>query len=172
MSIIPDNKNWTWVLEHPCPECAFDASRITGLEVAGMVRDNAGAWNAILSSRLNPRLRPRADTWSPLEYACHARDVMRLGHLRVSLMANEDVPVFANWDQNATAIADRYDLAEPEVVAVEIDDAAMMLSRLLDSIAPQAWSRTGMRSDGSGFSIDSFARYLVHDLVHHIYDVS
>lgn len=97
---------------------------------------------------------------------------MRIGHLRVSLMANEDEPVFADWDQDATAIADRYDLAEPEVIAGEIDDAASMLAGLLDGIAPQAWSRTGTRSDGSVFSIDSFARYMAHDLAHHIHDVS
>ena len=24
MAIIPDTKNWTWVLERPCPECGFD----------------------------------------------------------------------------------------------------------------------------------------------------
>ncbi|HEY5013683.1 MAG TPA: DinB family protein, partial [Acidimicrobiia bacterium] len=24
--ITPDTKDWTWVLERPCPECGFDAS--------------------------------------------------------------------------------------------------------------------------------------------------
>ena len=34
------------------------------------------------------------------------------------------------------------------------------------------WSRTGNRNDGARFTIDTFARYLLHDVVHHIYDVS
>ena len=25
--IVPDGKDWTWVLERPCPECGFDAGR-------------------------------------------------------------------------------------------------------------------------------------------------
>ena len=25
MSITPDTKDWTWVLERPCPECGFEA---------------------------------------------------------------------------------------------------------------------------------------------------
>ena len=26
MSITPDTKDWTWVLERPCPECGFEAA--------------------------------------------------------------------------------------------------------------------------------------------------
>lgn len=26
MAIVPDTKDWTWVLERACPECGFDAS--------------------------------------------------------------------------------------------------------------------------------------------------
>ena len=28
MPIVPDDKDWTWVLERPCPECGFDASAL------------------------------------------------------------------------------------------------------------------------------------------------
>jgi hypothetical protein len=33
------------------------------------------------------------------------------------------------------------------------------------------WSRTGARSDGARFTVDSFARYMIHDPVHHLHDV-
>lgn len=33
------------------------------------------------------------------------------------------------------------------------------------------WDRTGHRSDGSSFTVDSFARYLLHDPIHHLDDV-
>ena len=29
MAIDPDVKDWTWVLERPCPECGLDASAVT-----------------------------------------------------------------------------------------------------------------------------------------------
>lgn len=33
------------------------------------------------------------------------------------------------------------------------------------------WQRTGIRSDAAHFTIDSFARYLIHDPIHHLHDV-
>jgi hypothetical protein len=33
------------------------------------------------------------------------------------------------------------------------------------------WSRPGHRSDGAVFTIDSFTRYLLHDPLHHLWDV-
>jgi hypothetical protein len=35
----------------------------------------------------------------------------------------------------------------------------------------RAAERTGDRSDGSSFTVESFARYFLHDPVHHVADV-
>ena len=32
--------------------------------------------------------------------------------------------------------------------------------------------RTGRRSDGAHFTVETFARYFIHDPVHHLYDVT
>ena len=34
------------------------------------------------------------------------------------------------------------------------------------------WHRTGARSDGARFTVATFARYFVHDPIHHLYDVT
>jgi hypothetical protein len=34
------------------------------------------------------------------------------------------------------------------------------------------WQRTGRRSDGAHFTVETFARYFIHDPVHHLYDVT
>ena len=34
------------------------------------------------------------------------------------------------------------------------------------------WQRTGARSDGARFTVETFARYFIHDPVHHLYDVT
>jgi hypothetical protein len=39
-------------------------------------------------------------------------------------------------------------------------------------VSGDQWQRTGRRSDGACFTVESFARYLVHDAVHHLYDVT
>jgi len=38
-------------------------------------------------------------------------------------------------------------------------------------VKEEQWSRRGIRSDGSIFTVDSIARYLMHDPVHHLWDV-
>jgi hypothetical protein len=49
--------------------------------------------------------------------------------------------------------------------------SAGVLADRFDSVPDAAWSRTGLRSDGAAFTIDTFSRYLLHDPVHHLYDV-
>ena len=39
------------------------------------------------------------------------------------------------------------------------------------SVRADEWGRTGYRSDGVAFTIDTFTRYMVHDPVHHVWDV-
>ncbi|HJV98781.1 MAG TPA: DinB family protein, partial [Arthrobacter sp.] len=39
MVIVPDVKDWTWVLSRPCPECSFDASTVTPATVPGTVQN-------------------------------------------------------------------------------------------------------------------------------------
>jgi DinB superfamily len=170
MPIVPDTKNWTWVLERRCPECGFEAAAVPREGVAQMIRDNAAAWLPVLA-RLDVARRPRDDMWSPLEYACHVRDVFRICDGRLALMLAEDDPTFPNWDQDATAAEDDYAAQDPGRVAVEIHEAAARIADRYEAVSGEQWARPGTRSDGSRFTVESFARYVIHDPVHHIYDV-
>jgi len=173
MPIVPDTKDWTWVLERPCPECGFDASSVPKDHVAALVRTNAQAWQSILVEPLERlRRRVRDDRWSPLEYSCHVRDVFRLYHERLRLMLDTENPTYPNWDQDQTAVADRYNEQDPIVVAAEMSSSAAMLAAAFDGVDGPAWDRRGRRSDGAVFSVESFGRYLVHDPIHHLHDVT
>src|SRR5580658_4581177 len=110
MPIAPDTKDWTWVLERPCPECGFDAASVPPADVANRIRDAADRWAAILGGPRDVlQIRSRDDRWSPLEYGCHVRDVFVLFDRRLVLMLAEDHPTFDNWDQDATALEERYE---------------------------------------------------------------
>jgi DinB superfamily len=171
MPIIPDTKNWTWVIERPCPDCGFDASAYTDADIASAIDDNAASWPAVLG-RPGVRLRPNESTWSALEYAAHVRDVMRVYRLRLALMVETDDPLYPNWDQDETAVADAYNEQDPGVVATEIADIAAELASAFAALSPAQWQRVGRRSDGAGFTVSSMAKYMTHDLVHHRFDVS
>jgi hypothetical protein len=171
MPIVPDTKNWTWVLEKECPECGFDASVVDALDVPEMTRRNVAAWPAVLE-RHDVAVRPDDHTWSALEYGAHVRDVFRTMAGRFDLMLTQDDPEFADWDQDATAVAERYNEQDPAVVSEQLVEAGLAVAEIISDVPDGAWNRTGKRGDGARFTVSSLARYFIHDPVHHLYDVS
>ncbi|MFG3227024.1 DinB family protein [Kitasatospora sp. NPDC048194] len=172
-AVVPDTKDWTWVLERPCPDCGLDTPGVVATDVAAMVRANADRWLAVLAGDEEElRRRPSPGVWSDLEYACHVRDVFRLFLVRLNLMLDQEDPLFANWDQDETAVAERYGEQRPQALAGELAEAAEALAAGFEAVAAGQWRRTGNRSDGARFTVESFARYLIHDPVHHLYDVT
>jgi DinB superfamily len=169
--LTPDEKDWTWVLERPCPECGFDPATRSRDRFAGAVRDCATAWTAVLH-RDGVQDRTDESRWSDLEYGCHVRDVCRIMDGRLASMLSEDDPTFANWDQDETAINERYGDQDPGVVSDELAAAADQFARHIDAIQPNEWSRPGTRSNGSRFTVETLVRYGLHDLLHHEWDVS
>jgi hypothetical protein len=170
-TIEPDTKDWTWVLERPCPECGFDARAVRPEEVKNRVYANASAWRRVLEQPDAAR-RPAAGVWSPLEYACHVRDVHRVFGERVRMMLAVDDPLFENWDQDAEAVAGSYSGQDPAAVADELVARAAAVSTTYGSVVGPQWDRPGRRSNGSEFTIDTLARYHLHDVEHHLHDVS
>jgi hypothetical protein len=172
MTIEPDAKDWTWVLSRPCPECGLDTRSFDREAIAGMIRVNAAAWPDVLAPTDAARRRPAPEKWSALEYGCHVRDVLRLYDQRLEMMLSQDGPRYPNWDQDATALADRYGEQDPAVVAAELGQAAEALATRFESVAGDQWLRTGIRSDGAHFTVETFGRYFIHDPIHHLYDVT
>lgn len=169
---MPDTKDWTWVLDRPCPECGLDTRLVEPESVADRIRTNSAAWLAVLSTTPEPQRRRLPHTWSTLEYACHVRDVFGLFDQRLGLMLAEDDPLFANWDQDQTAVEERYGEQDPVVVGVQLQEAASQLARHFEEVGGAQWQRRGRRSDGATFTVATFSRYFVHDPVHHLHDVT
>lgn len=169
MAITPDTKDWTWVLDRPCPECGFDARTFEREGMGASIRDLATEWERILADPRSPE-RPSDDAWSALEYGAHVRDVFALYSERLHLMLTTDDPLYPNWDQDAAAIEKDYASEDAAVVAEGLWVAATELADAFDKVAGDAWERTGRRSDGASFTLESFACYLIHDPIHHVHD--
>ncbi|MGW4356902.1 DinB family protein [Nocardia sp. NPDC004582] len=190
MPIVPDAKDWTWVLERTCAECGFDPDAIVFTAVPGSARDSVARLLAALR-RPDARVRPDDSTWSALEYAAHVRDVCRIFTHRLDIarsgaprpgpaigaydtavtVGDNGIPMFANWDQDARALAENYGAAETAVVAAELAAAVDVVARAFDAVPVGEYDRAALRGNGSAFTIDSMARYFLHDLVHHAHDV-
>ena len=169
-AIVPDDKDWTWVLSKRCPECGLDTAGLDLAAVPTMITDNADGWVSVLEHD-DVEVRPAPAVWSPLEYACHVRDVFDLYDYRLHLMLEEDDPLFPNWDQDETAVAEQYHRQDPAVVSSELTIAAQQLADSFAAVDGEQWRRTGRRSDGAVFTIETFARYMIHDPIHHLSDV-
>jgi hypothetical protein len=129
------------------------------------------AWVPTLQ-RDDVAIRPSDDRWSDLEYACHVRDVYRLFLERLVQMLSEDNPSFQNWDQEETAIAERYDLQCPSTVSDAFVRAVSSLADQFQKVSGTEWLRPGIRSDGSAYTIATLGALALHDPIHHLWDVS
>jgi hypothetical protein len=143
VAIVPDTKDWTWVLQRPCPECGFDTSSFPRERIAALLRENAAAWPGVLTGDA-VAVRPDPQTWSALEYGC----------------------------QDETALAQRYAEQDPAEVAPQLLAAAGTLADRFDGLRAEQWLRPGRRSDGASFTVETFGRYFIHDPVHHLFDVT
>jgi len=171
--IVPDDKDWTWVLRRPCPECGFDAATVDERAVGAIIRAVAAQWTMVLDRPVaEVRERPAPDRWSTLEYAAHVRDVFRLYLERLRMMLDTHDPLYPNWDQDETAVNERYGEQDPAEVAADLATDAAALADAFDGVADDEWSRPGRRSDGAEFTVASFAIYLIHDPIHHLWDVT
>jgi len=167
---MADTKDWTWVVDRPCPDCGFDGPAVAVADLPELLRDTATQWSNVLG-RAGVRRRPAPEVWSPLEYAAHVRDVHRVFAARVRLMLAEDEPTFANWDQDAAAIEGDYAAADPVEVELALIEGAGDCAGLYASVSPEQAPRRGLRSNGSVFTVESIGRYHLHDVVHHLWDV-
>ncbi|MGW4533947.1 DinB family protein [Nocardia sp. NPDC004340] len=190
MPIVPDAKDWTWVLERTCADCGFDPDAIAFAAVPGSARASVTRLLAALE-RPDARLRPDDSTWSALEYAAHVRDVCRIFTHRLDIartgeprpgpviaaydtavtVGDNGIPMFANWDQDATALAENYGASETATVAAELAAAVDVVANAFAAVPDDERDRAALRGNGSAFTIDSMARYFLHDLVHHAHDV-
>lgn len=168
--IEPDTKDWTWTALRACQDCGFDASAIAPADVAVQVHELTAPWERVLAAP-GVRQRPEPTTWSPLEYACHVSEVLEVFAGRFTLIRTQADPSLPNWDQDAAAVRGGYSAQDPGAVAHQIPDRVETLQAALAPFEGADWERAARRSDGAEFTALSLARYLAHDLAHHLHDV-
>ncbi len=166
----PDDKDWTWVLQERCQECGFDSSSVERTTIPDRLLATTGRWRSALR-RSDAGARPAQQVWSILEYACHVRDVHKIFRGRAGLILDRDDPQFANWDQDETPVTGRYWQADAARVAAEIDSEAVQAAEAFTGLTDRQWGRTGRRSNGSVFTMETLGRYYLHDIEHHLHDV-
>jgi hypothetical protein len=169
----PDGADWTWVLSRPCPACGFYAEAQAVEGVPDALRD-AGPRYAARLSRPDALTRPSPGVWSPLEYACHARDVGEVmrGRLEQILDGGGSLVTFTDWDQDAAAAEGRYWRSDAATVAAQVTDSLEAAALAYARPSGDQWEWPALRSNGSRFTARTLALYFLHDIRHHLWDVT
>ena len=161
---------WFGVQGRRCDECGLDVAAVPETELAVTVGAEADAWRAALGGDV--RRRPAPEVWSPLECACHVRDVFRVFAERVGRMLTEDEPELGYWDHDASVVEQSYNEHDPVAVLDDLEHNASLLAAALDDVPPGAWERTGIRRAGERFTIAGLARFALHESHHHRSDAT
>src|SRR5699024_11839678 len=126
-------------------------------------------WAEVLR-RPDATRRPEPGVWSPVEYASHSRDLVRVLGERVALMTSREDAPFADYDGEAEAVRQEFWGADPTVVADQVAARTAETVQVLGEVTD--WERTGQRGGGRRFTVTQLCRYLRHDVEHHVHDVA
>jgi hypothetical protein len=164
----PDARDWTFVVDDGCRECGYAPHDpvLTGERLQTAARRFATALQ-----RPDAGERPAPGVWSTVEYAGHSRDLVRVLRERVEAMLATQGAPFADYDGEAEAVRRRFWAADPAQVEREIADETQRTVAVLARVRGDDWERTGLRGDGLPFTVTQLARYLLHDVEHHLHDV-
>ncbi|MDQ2756174.1 MAG: DinB family protein [Actinomycetota bacterium] len=161
---------------YTCSRCGLDYQAVT---VGGAVRlvDAVVAELPGILGQLPPgvlRRRPSPLEWSPIEYACHVRDVLAATMVRLHRGLREDTPAFDPL--YAELRATRFGYRDASVVAVVdgLRSHARGFAAEVADVPVEAWERQVMRRDGSRAEVRTLrylARQAAHEAVHHRNDI-
>jgi DinB superfamily len=161
--------------------------------VTEVCSDCGFAWGAIpvasygpalasLSSRYAERLtgdearlrrRPAPEVWSPLEYACHVRDVLLAQRERVYLALVEDRPSFARMNREERVVLARYAEETPAAVRSDLSIAFRHMGIALTGRSPRDWARLLVYNFPGPAEHDLawLGRHTIHECEHHLVDI-
>jgi hypothetical protein len=153
-----------------CRQCGFTYA-VGRAEITPWLRSDARAFVAKLRTfdGTAVRTRPEPDVWSPLEYACHVRDMLGVQTERVVLVQHEVDPEFVPMGRDERVVEDRYNEQDPTDVADALITAAEKFADTLDALDDNGWSRTGIYNypERAIRTAEWIGIHTAHELLHH-----
>jgi hypothetical protein len=176
---VADTKLFEFVgydtLSESCLECGF-VYALGRADILAWLRSDATVFLDAFATfdDVAARTRPAPDVWSPLEYACHVRDVLRVQTARVEQAQREHEPTFTPMRRDERVVEDHYNEQDPKEVAAELRAAAGAFIALLEGLDDAGWERAGIYNypEPALRDINWIAAHTVHELFHHRRDIT
>lgn len=158
----------------PCTGCGYAYDLRRAATAGGDIRGLAAEVVVLLSNKaIDVRSRARPDVWSPLEYACHLRDVLVVQRERVLAARRMNGVDCASMGREERAEHDGYNEQDPTEVARQLADAAALFSNVLARFSADDWDRTVIYHypETHERSLRWVAVHTAHELQHHLLDI-
>ena len=164
-----------------CEVCGFGWDEVTVDEVPGRIAAIGPRYRDLLLPPDRPagwadavRTRPDAGTWSPLEYACHVRDVLLVQRDRLYVALVEDNPTFSPMYRDDRVELGAYADEDAGEVATHIEVAARLLARTFAVLDPVLLDRTCVYAYPSvaARSLVWLGAQTIHEAEHHATDLA
>ncbi|GHB81766.1 hypothetical protein GCM10010347_60780 [Streptomyces cirratus] len=155
--------------------CGFEYDLALAPSASMLVKGHASECAGLLRAAPSAlRQRSSPQVWSPLEYACHMRDVLLVQRERVLAARRRDTPVAESMGRDERVDHDGYARQDPADVARQLQDAALLFGDVLDRLSPADWERTLVYTypEPKERSLRWVAVHTVHELRHHLLDMS
>ncbi|MEV1331299.1 DinB family protein [Micromonospora costi] len=156
-----------------CEECGFVYADVPAADLPRVLSGLGDRYATALGAASEPRRRPAERVWSPLEYACHVHDVLRVQHERLVLALTVTAPEFPSMGRDERAVADAYNEQDPAVVLADLADAAESLAARFAGLGPADLDRTGVYplAEPTAQTMLWLGRHTVHEGEHHLLDI-
>ncbi|TQM29831.1 DinB family protein [Nocardia bhagyanarayanae] len=157
-----------------CAECGFEYDLELANQTSRLAEDCVAEYRELLAldpERLRRRVSP--EIWSPLEYACHVRDVLLTQRERALAARREHRPTAVPMGRDERVEHEGYAEQHPEDVARQLGDAAMLFGNVLDRLGPADWDRELVYTypERSARTLRWLAVHTLHELRHHLVDM-
>ncbi|MCV7351710.1 DinB family protein [Mycobacterium parmense] len=159
-----------------CEECgyAYDLAAATraGQEISVGVAELAELLTVTPPRTLAQRTEPQL--WSPLEYACHVRDVLFTQRERVLLARRADVPSAVPMGRDERVAHEGYAEQDAIEVAEELVVAARLLANVLRRLDAPDWELRLIYNwpQRTERTLRWVAANTLHDVRHHLLDIN
>ncbi|WP_433047616.1 DinB family protein [Dactylosporangium sp. CS-033363] len=157
-----------------CEECGFGYDAVAAGDVPGRLGEFAPRFAGALAGVSDIRARPAPDVWSPLEYTCHVRDVLRVQGERLDLALRADAPEFAPMGRDELVITAAYNRQDPAAVLAALGSAAGLLATAFAALSPGQLDRIGLYPwpEPVPRTLLWLGRHTVHEGEHHLMDIN
>jgi hypothetical protein len=133
------------------------------------------AWREFLleADDISLRAIPEPGVFSPIQYAAHVRDILRVYTDRMVLGVEQDSPTVSIFNP-AQEVFESYNQLDTQELAADIEAQAQRLAKIVETMGPSDWSRIVINDRGQygvyTFTIAGLACNAAHEAHHHLLD--